>query len=47
MKAGVVDRGVFTETDSGTPQGGIVSPVLLNIALHEHGIGYRGRVTAS
>ena len=26
LKAGVVDRGVFTETASGTPQGGIVTP---------------------
>ena len=34
LKAGVVDRGVFTETTSGTPQGGIVSPLLANIALH-------------
>ena len=34
LKAGVVDRGVFVETDTGTPQGGIVSPLLANIALH-------------
>ncbi|MCY4515302.1 MAG: reverse transcriptase domain-containing protein, partial [Candidatus Tectomicrobia bacterium] len=34
LKAGVVDRGVFKEITTGTPQGGIVSPVLLNIALH-------------
>ena len=34
LKAGVVDRGVFTETAAGTPQGGIVSPLLANIALH-------------
>ena len=34
LKAGVVDRGVFTETTAGTPQGGIVSPLLANIALH-------------
>ena len=26
LKAGIVDRGVFTETTSGTPQGGIVTP---------------------
>ena len=45
LKAGVVDRGVFTETVSGSPQGGIVSPVLLNIALHGMesavGVSYR------
>ena len=34
LKAGVVDRGVFTETTAGTPQGGIASPLLANIALH-------------
>ena len=34
LKAGVVDKGVFTETTTGTPQGGIVSPLLANIALH-------------
>lgn len=34
LKAGVIDNGVFTETDSGTPQGGVISPLLANIALH-------------
>ena len=34
LKAGVVDRGVFAETTAGTPQGGVVSPLLANIALH-------------
>jgi len=34
LKAGVVDRGVFMETTTGTPQGGIASPLLANIALH-------------
>ena len=34
LKAGVVDNGVFQETDTGTPQGGVVSPLLANIALH-------------
>ena len=33
LKAGVVDNGVFDETRSGTPQGGIVSPLLANIYL--------------
>lgn len=33
LKAGVMDKGVFNETESGTPQGGIVSPLLANIAL--------------
>jgi RNA-directed DNA polymerase len=29
-----VDKGVFHETDAGTPQGGIISPLLANISLH-------------
>jgi len=34
LKAGYVDAGVFQETEAGTPQGGVVSPLLANIALH-------------
>jgi RNA-directed DNA polymerase len=34
LKAGILDQGVFTETETGTPQGGIASPLLANIALH-------------
>lgn len=34
LKAGVMDNGKLLETTSGTPQGGVVSPLLMNIALH-------------
>jgi RNA-directed DNA polymerase len=34
LKAGYVDKGVFHETGAGTPQGGVISPLLANIALH-------------
>ncbi|NEQ83382.1 MAG: group II intron reverse transcriptase/maturase [Moorea sp. SIO2I5] len=34
LKAGVIDEGTFSPTDEGTPQGGIISPLLANIALH-------------
>jgi len=34
LKAGFVDNNVFEETEDGTPQGGIISPLLANIALH-------------
>lgn len=34
LKAGVMEEGKYIETDRGTPQGGIISPVLANIYLH-------------
>jgi RNA-directed DNA polymerase len=34
LKAGLIDQGVFEQTPQGTPQGGVVSPLLANIALH-------------
>jgi RNA-directed DNA polymerase len=33
LKAGYVESQIFHETESGTPQGGIISPLLANIAL--------------
>jgi RNA-directed DNA polymerase len=35
LEAGVMVDGVFQETVSGTPQGGVISPLLANIVLHE------------
>ena len=34
LKAGIIDKRMFTRPESGTPQGGVLSPLLANIALH-------------
>jgi RNA-directed DNA polymerase len=34
LKAGVMDQGRFAPTEEGAPQGGVISPLILNIALH-------------
>ena len=40
LKAGILEEGCYRETESGTPQGGVISPLLANIALHgmEHAL---------
>jgi group II intron reverse transcriptase/maturase len=35
IKAGSVDRGLFRASSEGVPQGGVISPLLSNIMLHE------------
>ncbi|AOW98396.1 group II intron reverse transcriptase/maturase [Moorena producens PAL-8-15-08-1] len=34
LKAGVMEKDTLTPTNEGTPQGGVISPLLANIALH-------------
>ncbi|MEV4009847.1 group II intron reverse transcriptase/maturase [Nonomuraea angiospora] len=46
LKAGVFEKGTgFSPTDEGTPQGGVISPCLMNVALHgleeAAGVSYR------
>lgn len=43
LKAGYVEQEMFHETEQGTPQGGVISPLLANIALHgmEEAIGVK------
>jgi RNA-directed DNA polymerase len=43
LKAGYVEKEMFHATDGGTPQGGVISPLLANIALHgmENAIGVK------
>lgn len=34
LKAGVIDRHQFSASTQGAPQGGVISPLLMNVALH-------------
>ena len=34
LKAGVMEQGSFSESTEGTPQGGVISPILANVYLH-------------
>jgi RNA-directed DNA polymerase len=45
LRAGVLSEGVVTETVAGTPQGGVISPLLANIYLHAFDRAWRTRGT--
>ncbi|HEY2576157.1 MAG TPA: group II intron reverse transcriptase/maturase [Streptosporangiaceae bacterium] len=49
LTAGVIDRGRFAPTEQGCPQGGVISPVLMNVVLHgmEQAAGVRYITTGS
>ena len=49
LKAGVIDRGRFAPTEQGCPQGGVISPVLMNVVLDgmEEAAGVRYITTGS
>ena len=44
LRAGVIDQGRFAPTEEGSPQGGVISPLLMNVVLHgmeqAAGVGY-------
>jgi RNA-directed DNA polymerase len=49
LTAGVIENGRFSPTEEGAPQGGVISPLLLNVALHgmEAAAGVRYHVTGT
>ena len=47
LKAGVMEGVEFSPTDQGTPQGGVASPLLANIALHGMEEAIRAAYTTS
>lgn len=47
LKCGVVHKGQLTATDAGTPQGGIISPTLANVALNGLETGLRAHLRAT
>lgn len=46
LKAGVMQEGVFSGTEQGTPQGGVISPLLANVYLHELDLYFHRRFSS-
>lgn len=46
LRAGVMEQGTYAHVTEGTPQGGVISPLLLNIALHGMGEAIGGNLPA-
>lgn len=49
LKAGVIEKGYLAPTVEGVPQGGVISPLLMNVALHgmETAAGVRYQTTSA
>jgi RNA-directed DNA polymerase len=49
LRSGVLDQGQLMPTERGSPQGGVISPLLMNVALHgmEQAAGVRYITTGS
>lgn len=45
LKAGVMEEGLFRDTEQGSPQGGVISPLLANIYLNYLDTIWEGRYT--
>lgn len=42
LKAGVMEEGAYRQTVAGTPQGGVISPLLSNVYLHALDLAFQG-----
>jgi len=42
LRAGVMEAGAYRQTVAGTPQGGVISPLLANVYLHALDLAFKG-----